>query len=46
MEGYLKKKSPKTQGKHIMDVWQKRYFYTNNGDIANLPLKYLHLSSS
>ena len=26
MEGYLKKKSPKTQGKMLVDVWQKRYF--------------------
>ena len=24
LEGYLKKKSPKTQGKKMVDVWQKR----------------------
>ena len=24
MQGWLKKKSPKTQGKKLMDVWQKR----------------------
>ena len=25
-EGYLKKKSPKTQGKKVVDNWQKRCF--------------------
>ena len=33
MEGYLKKKSPKTQGKHIMDVWQKRYFVLSDAEL-------------
>ena len=31
MEGWLKKKSPKTQGKKEMDVWQKRYFVLIDG---------------
>ena len=26
MQGYLKKKSPKQQGKAVVDVWQRRYF--------------------
>ena len=26
MQGYLKKKSPKPQGKAVVDVWQRRYF--------------------
>mmetsp|Transcript_51950 Transcript_51950/g.86159 ORF Transcript_51950/g.86159 Transcript_51950/m.86159 type:complete len:112 (+) Transcript_51950:220-555(+) len=33
MEGYLKKKSPKTQGKKVVDVWQKRYFVLSSGEL-------------
>ena len=33
MEGYLKKKSPKTQGKMVMDVWQKRYFVLSDAEL-------------
>ena len=32
-EGYLKKKSPKTQGKKVMDIWQKRYFVLTDGKL-------------
>jgi len=35
MLGYLKKKSPRTQGKKIVDIWQKRYFV-----LADHQLKY------
>ncbi|KAL1511342.1 hypothetical protein AB1Y20_006145 [Prymnesium parvum] len=33
MQGWLKKKSPKTQGKKVMDVWQKRYFVLSGGEL-------------
>ena len=35
MQGYLKKKSPRTQGKKMVDHWQKRYFV-----LADHQLKY------
>ena len=33
MEGWLRKKSPKTQGKKVMDLWQKRYFTLSGGEL-------------
>jgi len=33
LEGYLKKKSPKTQGKKMVDVWQRRYFVLGGGEL-------------
>jgi len=32
MQGYLKKKSPKMQGKKVVDVWQKRFFVLDKAD--------------
>mmetsp|Transcript_71529 Transcript_71529/g.159059 ORF Transcript_71529/g.159059 Transcript_71529/m.159059 type:complete len:198 (-) Transcript_71529:554-1147(-) len=33
MQGWLKKKSPKTQGKRVLDVWQKRFFVLSAGEL-------------
>lgn len=34
MEGWLKKKSPKTQGKKVLDLWQRRYFVLSAGELS------------
>jgi uncharacterized membrane protein YgcG len=47
MEGWLKKKSPKTQGKKLMDVWQKRYFVLSGGELKYFKTeKSAHLSNA
>lgn len=47
MEGWLKKKSPKTQGKKMMDVWQKRYFVLSAGELKYYKTeKAAHLSNA
>jgi len=34
MEGWLKKKSPKTQGSKVLDLWQRRYFVLRDGGLS------------
>ena len=33
MEGWLRKKSPRTQGRHVVDIWQRRYFVLDDGQL-------------
>mmetsp|Transcript_23154 Transcript_23154/g.46335 ORF Transcript_23154/g.46335 Transcript_23154/m.46335 type:complete len:202 (-) Transcript_23154:328-933(-) len=47
MEGWLKKKSPKTSGKKMMDVWQRRYFVLSGGELKYYKTeKTAHLSNA
>jgi len=47
MEGWLKKKSPKTSGKKVVDIWQRRFFVLSGGELKYFKTeKAAHLSNA